>query len=205
MDKADNNLDTLSAFLSESSENISDLSQNSTVFDKNAKNIENSAKNQGSMCKNQAIFNTVIEQNNDNNHIAPDPVSSLSDDIIVKNEADNFKQISEEEDKLLFSKAFPGVNPENIKKDRLFAIFADGKGKSKSLTSIYSDFRLFVAELSSEIRKKHKFNDKIASPGSLSSSEPSNDGFFTKEQVLRMSKDEICKNYDKIRRSQQKW
>ena len=50
-----------------------------------------------------------------------------------------------------------------------------------------------------------KLASERASVGALGSSESANDGFFSKEEVLRMSPQEIRRNYTKIRKSQEKW
>jgi hypothetical protein len=44
-----------------------------------------------------------------------------------------------------------------------------------------------------------------ATPGALSSPKSSDNSYFTREQVKGMSKEEIHKNYDKIRASMTKW
>lgn len=55
----------------------------------------------------------------------------------------------------------------------------------------------------SEIQRQNEENAN-ASTGSLSD-KGGKESFFTKEQVLKMSRDEVLKNYDAIARSKKKW
>lgn len=44
-----------------------------------------------------------------------------------------------------------------------------------------------------------------ASPGALASSGTNDSGFYTPEQVKKMSQKEVSDNYEKIRASMSKW
>ena len=50
-----------------------------------------------------------------------------------------------------------------------------------------------------------KLANKNASPGSLHNINPAESDFFTADQVRAMSPEEVHKNYDKIRKSMEKW
>lgn len=156
----------------------------------NSENIENLAEN-----SNENITNEKSK--------TPDPVSELST-FGVENSSDTI--ISDEDDNLLFSKLFPGVLRENIENDEIFKLFAKNRVKNAPFSVIYSDFRALVDKISESEREKLAFSAKVAhsSPGALASSAAS-ESFFTKEQVLRMSKEQIAKNYQKIRQSQERW
>ena len=52
---------------------------------------------------------------------------------------------------------------------------------------------------------KQMLANQKASPGSLSSTNPTDSGYFTKEQVQKMTQAEVHENYDKIRASMRKW
>ena len=111
-----------------------------------------------------------------------------------------------EEDDLIFSKLFPGVLRENVENDEDFKLFARFKDKNTLFSTLYSDYLALVERISQNATQKalFSFQNKASSPGSLASSAQES-GFYTKEQVLRMSREEIKKNYDRIRKSQENW
>lgn len=165
------------------------------------------SKNTPPMCKNEPIIDSNFDKKLSTNVAQSDNVSSFDIENASKNQAGNFKVLSEEEDKILFSRLFPAVSRENLENDRLFKIFASGRKNDASFTSIYSDYTLLVNEIAKDLEIKGKYaqNNKSSSPGALASCEAYDDGYFTKEQVLKMSREQIARNYDKIRKSQQKW
>lgn len=171
------------------------------------RNIEFSNENTEEICKIEPIFETKNCSKSLLTKAESRPVSEIDNKSFDENSLENFKVLSEKEDIALFSRLFPGVNPETVKNDRLFKLFASGKDKNAPLTSIYTDYLAMVSEITSEVRAKSEFEQRAAlsSPGSLASSEPYDDGFYTKEQVLKMSREQIAQNYEKIRKSQQKW
>ncbi len=117
------------------------------------------------------------------------------------------RKISSEEDNLLFERLFPGVSRQNVENDEIFKVFARSIDKSAPFVAVYSDYLALVDKISAEAVKKHiiKEKNKLSSPGALASSEPVNADFFTKEQVLKMTREQISQNYSKIRKSQEKW
>ena len=125
---------------------------------------------------------------------------NFSDENTSENSYEN------EDDKLLFSKLFPAVSLENVLKDENFALFRRTKGKNALISALYSDYTELVRKISYDAVEKAVFSmqNTASSPGSLSTV-PNTDVFFTKEQVMRMNREEIKKNYDKIRESQQNW
>ena len=184
--------------------------QNLDFFDDfDEKDVKN-AKNHDSICKNDDNFTSSNSQNVLLSNTTADPVSDVNSQISIENKDKNFSQICKngqiyENDQ--FSRLFPGVTQESIENDQLFKLFAGKRHKSESLVSIYGDFVNFISEMNKDARIKSIYNNynNLSSVGPLSSSEPYNDEFFTKEQVLRMSKAQISQNFEKIRKSQSHW
>jgi hypothetical protein len=132
-----------------------------------------------------------------------DPVSDFSD---FENGEERKISFSLEEDNLLLQRLFPGVLRENVENDEACKLFSRFAPKSTPFASIYSDYLALVDKISDSAIKKHLVNEqnKRASAGSLASSSNQSE-FYSKEQVLKMSREQISKNYDKIRKSQEKW
>lgn len=106
-----------------------------------------------------------------------------------------------------FSTKHPEVNLQSLVSDTMFQKFADGKIGKQPLSDIYESFIEFVSGYEKKAKQtvKQALANKKASPGSLSSTNPNDSGFYTKEQVRAMTKEEVHKNYDKIRASMLKW
>ena len=154
-----------------------------------------------------AISKANILENSASKEAEPNPVSEFSAQTECQNSDNNCIILSTEEDNALFSRLFPGVKRENVEKDPVFKLFADGKSKSKSFCSIYGEYLSLVNKIREEITMRGviAMKNKLSSPGSLSTEENPENTYFTREQVLKMSKEQIARNYDKIRESQQKW
>lgn len=112
-----------------------------------------------------------------------------------------------EKDLQNFSAKHPEVNIQNLISDEQFQKFASGKVGEQPLSEIYDDFISFVGEYEKKAKKtaEQALANKKASPGALSSTNPSDSGYYTREQVQAMTKEEVHKNYDKIRASMTKW
>lgn len=121
-----------------------------------------------------------------------------------KNKASSAETCSLKED---FYEIFPNRSLEKELENPDFRLFSQYKGENVTFGTCYRDFCTLVEsiEKKAEMRVLSSLANKSASVGSISSDEPPKSDFFTKEQVLRMSNDQIKKNYDKIRESQQKW
>ena len=106
----------------------------------------------------------------------------------------------------VFTKENPGVSMESLVNDRLFKEFFEG-AKGASLSSAYSQFCNFISKIQDEAIKKERArqSNANASVGVLSNNVSSEDTYFTKEQVLKMSPKEIKKHYNRIRESQANW
>ncbi len=106
-----------------------------------------------------------------------------------------------------FSTKHPEVNVQDLISDEQFQKFAEGKVGKQPLSDIYDGFISFVGEYEKKAKQmvKQTLANKKASPGSLSSTNPSDSGYYTREQVQAMTQEEVHKNYDKIRASMSKW
>ena len=87
--------------------------------------------------------------------------------------------------------------------DELFGSFCEGKGEGVSLKKRYEQYVKFYEDF--EKRSSYRLAAARASAGSLADTSSQEYGYFTKEQVMAMSPDEIRKNYDAIRKSQNNW
>jgi len=115
----------------------------------------------------------------------------------------DFIKIDEE-----FSLLYPSVTAEALSADEDFLLFAEGRlDNGNSLSSVYKKYE----ELTERIRSREKkraaelLANRLSSVGALSNANPPESTFFTREQVKAMSRAEISKNYEKIRKSQEKW
>ena len=179
---------------------INNFVENNASQDKNCKNQADNCKNEHFSSDNNNTFCTVSDS-------IVDPVSNLEPTLSVENSQAKHDNSSQDDENEQFAKLFPGISRNNIENDRVFNIFKASRDASKSFCDVYSDYLEIVGEITKEIKAKEAFKSKtcLSAVGPLSSSERSDDCFFTKEQVLRMSKEQIAKNYEKIRKSQQKW
>ena len=105
-----------------------------------------------------------------------------------------------------FEVIYPNISKNSLLNDKLLRIFAEGK-ENKPLSVIYAQYMSFVADIASNAIKQEQTRqiNAISSVGGLSSTKSSDDGYFTREQVLKMSQEEIKRNYKRIRESQARW
>ncbi|MBQ7353519.1 MAG: hypothetical protein IJW54_05925 [Clostridia bacterium] len=150
-----------------------------------------------------------------------DPVGDYSEYLKRENKAkiakeQTAKQAKEASDAKVandlseFSSKYGDVDINELFKDESFRAFADGKLENKSLSEVYEQYLPFKKMIEGQKSKQDKEAMNLslskAAVGSLTNSGgTADDGFFTKEQVLKMSPAEIKKNYEKIRESQQRW
>ena len=109
-----------------------------------------------------------------------------------------------------FATAYPTVNVNDVLQDENFRSFAEGKLDKKSLSEVYASYLPFKAAIEgAKLEAQKKAHNKAvasAAVGSLTNaSDPADKDFFTFEQVKKMSEKEISDNYDKIRKSQERW
>lgn len=106
-----------------------------------------------------------------------------------------------------FVSKYPDINIDELIQDKQFQSFASGKVGMLPLAVIYESYSGLLAEFekkSKRIAKQMLANQK-ASPGALASSGTNDSGFYTPEQVKKMSQKEVSDNYEKIRASMSKW
>ncbi len=129
----------------------------------------------------------------------------------------SFGELSEEqkqarinEDISKFGEKYPDVAMSDVFDNKDFMDFAGellGEVPLATLYGLYEKTSAYKEKKANEIEKKAtQIANSQASVGSLASSGAGEDkDFFTKEQVEKMSPAEISKNYEKIRKSQEKW
>ena len=105
-----------------------------------------------------------------------------------------------------FEIIYPNISKNSLLSDEGLRIFSEGK-ENKPLSVVYAQYKQLVAKISSEAIKQEQIrqNNANSSVGGLSSANSGDDGYFTREQVLKMSRDEIKRNYKRIRQSQARW
>ncbi|MBQ8546701.1 MAG: hypothetical protein IJ437_07170 [Clostridia bacterium] len=182
---------------SEKTADLIETNEKTDVFTLQAQeNVQKSAIFQAENSKSLSEFNTITDR-----------VSEIYANISDKNLSKNAKILSDEEDNALFSSLFPGVKRESVEKDPNFMLFANGKDKNKPFCSLYGEYIALVGKIREEITMRGvvAMKNKLSSPGSLSSEKSPENDYFTRDQVLKMNKEQISRNYNKIRESQQKW
>ncbi len=111
-------------------------------------------------------------------------------------------------DKEAFDKAYPELDKEELFSDKEFLSFASGKVGSIGLAEIYSDYNNLVKTirertlLEAEREFESRINKARSTPGSLTEvAETSDNGYYTLEEMKRMSQDYVEAHWDKVRES----
>lgn len=106
-----------------------------------------------------------------------------------------------------FAKKHPNVDINKLSEDANFVAFAGQRVGKEPLATIYSGYLELAQSIEKNIQNKNKqqLANANATPGALSTTGTGESEFFTKEQVQKMTSAEIRKNYEKIRKSQEKW
>lgn len=147
-----------------------------------------------------------------------DPLSDYSKHIKIK-EKEKIQARAEKDakgewyhkDREAFVSKYPDVDINSLIENKRFTRYADGKVGNIPLSDIYEGFIESENELRDEAERnayqkaQQQLANAKASPGALASTNQGDNGFFTKEQVQKMSQAEVSKNYDKIRASMSKW
>jgi len=133
-----------------------------------------------------------------------DPVADYwqLDEVIAK-EKETTPKIDATEDALTFAKDFPEVSLSELNKNERFLKFAKGKIGIIPLSEVYSDFQEFIEELDSEADKKARslMAKAKATPGVTTTTEKSDNEYYTIEEIKKMPQAEISKNWDKVLKS----
>ena len=105
-----------------------------------------------------------------------------------------------------FQVIYPNISKSSLLSDEGFRIFSEGKDKSSLLVN-YSKYRELVSKIESQAiyKEQARQNNASSSVGGLSSSKSGDEIYFTREQVLKMSQEEIKRNFKRIRESQARW
>lgn len=105
-----------------------------------------------------------------------------------------------------FNRSYPNISRKMLESDKFFLAFIEGKSDI-TLNQLYSKYEAFIKEIEENAIKREQARQSNAKSavGALKGDAEINDGFFTKEQVLKMSPQEIKQNYTKIRQSQANW
>lgn len=135
-----------------------------------------------------------------------DPVADYwqLDEVIAKEkEKETSPKIDLKEDALQFVKDFPDVSLSELNKNERFLKFAKGKIGIIPLSEVYSDFQEFIEELDSEADKKARslMAKAKATPGVTTTTEKSDNEYYTIEEIKKMPQAEISKNWDKVLKS----
>lgn len=101
----------------------------------------------------------------------------------------------------------PEVKLEDLVKNKQFNIFAEGKVGNTPLSQIYENFMELISPYEAQVTQKaaQMLANQKATPGALSSTDTGSGRFFTREEVQKMSKQEVRENYDAIRESMKHW
>lgn len=187
-------------------ESVQINTKNDTLSENNTNLAETSEKFNENL-QNSSVLNKRISEFSCDSNTTLEHVSEFSTQINSENLKQNVIFSISSAEKSTFERFFPGVTIEKVQQDPNFRLFADGKEKSKSISEIYKNYLYLIKQIANDIEIKTKVahSNKIASPGSLSSSGAVAQTFFTKDQVKRMSREQIARNYQEIRQSQQKW
>lgn len=147
-----------------------------------------------------------------------DPLSDYSKHLKAKQRESAEKQSKEDaeqewyrKDRDAFVKKYPDVDIGELINDEQFIDYSSGKVGEIPLSQIYEGYVRMLdklmsdAQRSADTKARQQLANAKASPGPLASTNTNDSGFFTREQVRQMTKDEVHVNYDKIRASMSKW
>lgn len=106
-----------------------------------------------------------------------------------------------------FKTEYPGVDIDSLIADEDFRDYAEGKVGQKPLAEIYKGFLKFAGKYEDKAKERaaQYLANRQASPGALKDTKQAESDFFTADQVRAMTPAEVHKNYEKIRKSMQKW
>lgn len=126
---------------------------------------------------------------------------------IAKNEQARSQEEWIKNDSEDFKSKHPEVDLGELVNNEIFQKFAEGKIGTTPMAKIYENFIDFAKayEKKAKIQAAQMVANKKASPGTLTSPGQSENGFYTIEEVKKMSAEEMRKNWDKVLASKAKW
>lgn len=141
--------------------------------------------------------------------IEPDLIKQYAEDLPEVKEAKQLKR--DRESMAALAEIAPEITDASQIPEEVLRDYVQGKdlASSYAIWKLKTDRETKAAEAaktakSEEIARANAENAK-SSTGSISGDGVANDGYFTKEQVDRMTKAEVLKNYDQILKSTSKW
>ena len=195
--------------LSQSDVNPAISKENAAKSSISAENTEEAMdfkqSNENSVQSEESIENSAdIGKNAENSIDTDEIVENISNSEAKATSLRDFFNIDSENE---LKSQFPSVNIENLRNNKDFNELLRLIIQNPTLAQVYSCFNAIVSSTEEQSRKKLAYALASANSGvgSLSSSSKTEQAFFTKEQVLNMSQEEIRRNYTKIRQSQQHW
>lgn len=125
---------------------------------------------------------------------------------LEKKEKEKSKEKWIENDRKEFFDKYPDLDFEALAKDDMFKMFAQGKIGNMSMASIYEGYKEVQATIDKKAKEvaKRLVANKQASPGSLSTSSETPNAFYTLDELKKLSKEEVRRNYDKVIASQKR-
>lgn len=127
-------------------------------------------------------------------------------DARVKADEDSLKQTRATTYLNEFCEKYKDVSVSELLADKDFMEFGAEALEVMPLTKVYEAYISLKSKLAEKQRADALAANSSVAVGSVTSANESTDNsFFTRDQVLNMSTEEIRKNYDKIRASQEKW
>lgn len=177
------------------------IEQNKDFFDQLTTFLKDFLAKQGIASQNEQ-FSSILKENQPQS-VDFDPKSVEN----IENKGLSPLKPNEFNDYEAFLNKYPNITMQELEKDQSFMLFLQGREKTASIEEIYKNYntlRQFIEKEAVEGYLARQAQIK-SSVGELSSPSKADQGFFTREQVLRMSREQISRNYDKIRKSQQSW
>lgn len=149
----------------------------------------------------QADVPTVSRNVTQNQEITPKSRENANETPDMRHDFFDFANVS------AFKKDFPEIDVKKLQDSREFQAFLGILSQKPTLSQIYTCFSEICtsAEEKSEKRLLQALANANAGVGALSSSQRSENPYFTREQVLKMSPQQVRKHYESIRKSQEKW
>lgn len=199
--------ENLNKKVNKNDEKVAILDTGSQIFDENnANTVENncfqekegqislqSGKNDSNYGERTTIV-TQINENEPNNNATAQGAGDISHFFSETNE-----------NELISS--FPGVDLTKLRESMEFSSLLRMIMKNPSLSDVYACYNAIVSKAEDNSRKKlaQALANASSSVGALASSEVGQPAYFTKEQVIKMSPEQIRQNFQQIRESQSKW
>lgn len=211
-------LDTGSGILTENQANSAKIPKtkdknatNTCKVSENAPNCEEGTKNIGKICENEPKSNDdkhangkTEQGNGENKHASSEKAEESAFSL---NRTNNLAHFYNETGENELKNAFPAVNIEKLRENKEFNSLLSTIMKNPSLSDVYACYNAIISqsEENSRLKLAQALANAEAGVGALASKEGGNSAYFTKEQVLKMSPDQIRQNFQQIRESQSKW